>query len=198
MKCKHHPSRQAEYFCSSCGIPLCQDCAEEARPEEYYCFQCAMLHSISEVGTSIKDKREKKHEKTLEKKKEWGPFQYFMIVASALIVVMWGVILFGSQKAPEGVGDIAKNARVFMFMVDATIKRYAHYEGNKYPEQLLDLVPKYLQLKDENLFHLNKLSYQRDPKVGYYLSLANPKPGTMNINISSKGIQYKPLPEEGV
>ena len=198
MKCKHHPSRQAEYFCSSCGIPLCQDCAEEARPEEYYCFQCAMLHSISEVGTSIKDKREKKHEKTLEKKKEWGPFQYFMIVASALIVVMWGVILFGSQKAPEAAGDIFKNDRAFLFMVDGAIKRYAHYEGNKYPEILTDLSPKYLPMKENDFFHLKRLSYRKDPKVGYLLSMASTKPGEMKIIISSKGISYKSSSGEGV
>ncbi|MBW1936931.1 MAG: hypothetical protein JRI84_15540 [Deltaproteobacteria bacterium] len=70
MQCKNHPDRQAEHFCARCGIPLCNDCAEEVRPGEYYCFQCAMLSSVSEVGSSIKSKREKSAER---KGKEFVP-----------------------------------------------------------------------------------------------------------------------------
>ena len=116
MKCKHHPNRDAEQFCNSCGIPLCGDCAEESKPGEYYCFQCAMLHSVSEVGTTISDKRQESIKKKLEKKKkkEWGPFHYFVIVSSVLIVVMWGVILFGGKKGPGQRLDFEKQERVFL------------------------------------------------------------------------------------
>jgi hypothetical protein len=197
MQCKHHPDRQAEHFCTSCGIPLCDDCSEEVRPGEHFCFQCAMLQSVSAVGTTIKDKREKASEKKLKEKKKWGPFHYFVVVSSVLIAVMWGVILFGGQKAPEGTGDFAKNARAFLFMVDSSIKRYAHYEGNQYPESLPDLVPKYLRISEKNLFHLDKLAYQRDSEKGYTLTFAKPKPGEMNVILSPKGIQYKLIPSEG-
>ncbi len=59
MQCKHHPDREAVHFCASCGIHLCGDCAEEGKPGSYYCFQCAMVQSVSAVGTTLKDKREK-------------------------------------------------------------------------------------------------------------------------------------------
>lgn len=197
MQCKHHPNRRADHFCASCGTNICQECAEEVKPGEYYCFQCAMLFSVSEVGTSIKDKRERAVEKKIKKKEKWGPFQYFVTLCCVLIVVMWGVILFGSQKAPARTGDFAKNERVLLFMVDGAIKNYAHYEGNKYPDQLFDLVPKYLSLGEDQLHHLQILSYQKDPKVGYSLSLADPEPGEMKITISPKGIQYELPSSEG-
>lgn len=197
MQCKNHPNRDAVQFCTSCGIPLCNDCTEEARPREYYCFQCAMLHSVSEVGTSIVDKREKATEKKLAKKREWGPFHYFVIVSSVLIAVMWGIIIFGGKKAPGSKIDFAKQERVFLFLVDSSIKRYAHYEGNKYPAQLPDLVPKYLPMREEDLHQLKRLSYQRDPQKGYRLSLAKPKQGTMNIIITPKGIEYEHLLSKG-
>ena len=190
MQCKKHPDRQAEHFCRSCGIPLCEDCSEETKPGEYYCFQCAMLLSVSEVGISLKDKRKKAFEKKAETKKKWGPFRYFTITSSVLLLIMWGVIIFGGQEASVRTGDFAKDERGFLFMVNGALKRYAHYEGNKYPEQLSDLIPKYLSLGEEDLIHLEILSYQRVPNAGYRLSLANPKPGTMNIVISPKGIQY--------
>ena len=76
MKCSNHPKRDADFFCSSCGIPICQDCVEESESGKTYCFQCAMLHSVSEVGSSIESKRHKAAEKKLKKKKPWGPFQY--------------------------------------------------------------------------------------------------------------------------
>ncbi|MBW1861753.1 MAG: B-box zinc finger protein [Deltaproteobacteria bacterium] len=191
MQCKYHPERQAEQFCTTCGIPLCQDCVEETNPGQYFCFQCAMLQTVSIVGTSIVDKREKAVEKKAKKEKKWGPFHYFLIVSSVLILVMWGIIMFGGQKPPEYTVDFTKHTRAFLFMVDGAVKSYAHYEGSRYPEKLSDLIPRYLSMRDEDLVHLNILSYQRDPGIGYRLSLANPKPGEMNVTISPRGIQYQ-------
>jgi len=193
MQCKNHPDRQAEHFCASCGIPLCNDCAEEVRPGEYYCFQCAMLSSVSEVGSSIKSKREKSAERKgkVREKKKWTPFRYFVAVCSVLILVMWGVILFGGQKAPTGNADLGSSPRVLLFMVDGALKRYNHYEGNQYPARLTDLIPKYLAMSKEESQYLKKLVYVRDPQLGYRLSLAKPQPGQMNIVISPKGIKYE-------
>lgn len=190
MQCKHHPERSAEFFCASCNGPLCKECAEEAEPGQYYCFQCAMLHSVSEVGTSIKEKLEKGEKRKEKEKKKRGPFQYFVMVSCALILVMWGVIIFGGQKAPPRTVHFAKKGRVFLFMVDGALKRYAHYEGSGYPEKLSNLVPKYLTLRKEELFRLDKLSYQRDPKAGYLLSHAKAKPGEMKVILTPGGIEY--------
>jgi len=154
-----------------------------------------MFQTVTGVGTNIKEKREKVVEKELEKKKKWGPFHYFVIVSSSLIAVMWGVILFGGSKAPGQRADFTKNPRVLLFMVDTAIKRYAYYEGKRYPEKLLDLIPKYLLFKGEDLSHLNRLSYHRDNAVGYLLSFANPKPEGMNIIIMATGIKHE-LPRE--
>ena len=65
-------------------------------------------------------------------------------------------------------------------MVDGAIKRYAHYEGNEYPERLPDLVSPYLALKNSDLFHLEKFSYERDPTAGYWLSLVKQDNSEMN------------------
>lgn len=54
MQCKHHPDRVAEVFCARCNGPLCRECAEHSNTGDYYCDECAMLHSVAEVGTSIR------------------------------------------------------------------------------------------------------------------------------------------------
>ncbi len=192
MQCKNHPGRQAEHFCASCGIPLCGDCSEEVKPGQFYCFQCAMLTSVSAVGTTIKDKRVKSAEKKekQEGKKKWTPFRYFVVVASGLILVMWGVIFFGGQQAPGGSIDFDAQPRVVLFMVDSAIKRYAFYQSNQYPAKLSDLVPKYLRFSDKDLPQLQKLAYERNSAVGYQLSFLKPKPGE-NIVITAKGIKYE-------
>ncbi|MGD8226829.1 MAG: B-box zinc finger protein [Desulfobacteraceae bacterium] len=197
MKCKNHPNKRAQHLCAGCGIPLCDECAEETKPGQFYCFQCAMLSSVSAVGTSIKGKREKVAEEKVKKKVKLGAFHYFVIVAGVLILSMWGFILFGGEKAPAGTVDLAKNSRVFLFLVDSAVKRYAHYEGNVYPEKLIDLIPKYLSLGDNQAGELMGLFYQRDPEVGYRLTQANPVPGEMRIIITPKGIQYQLPPGEG-
>lgn len=149
-----------------------------------------MLSSISAVGTSIKDKREKFNEKKLKKKKKWGPFHYFVTVSCVLILVMWGVIIFGGQRAPAGTIDYAKNKRVFLFMVNSAVQRYAHYEGNQYPVKLTDLIPKYLQFNDKEKQLLGLLSYRTDRNVGYRLSFANPESREMDVIITAKGLKY--------
>ena len=190
MQCKTHPNRLAEHFCAGCGIPLCRDCSEEVKSGQFYCFQCAMLTSVSAVGTTIKDKREKSADKKQEAKKKWTPFRYFVVVAAVFILVMWGVILFGGQQAPAGTVDFANQPRVLLFMIDSSIKRYAHYEGNQYPAKLSDLIPKYLRLQEKDLPQLQNLSYERDQALGYRLSFAKPKPGE-KIVITAKGIKYE-------
>ncbi|MGE5839769.1 MAG: B-box zinc finger protein [Deltaproteobacteria bacterium] len=197
MQCKNHPDRRAEQFCSSCQIPLCADCAEETKPGEYYCFKCAMLVSVSAVGTTIKGKREKHAEQKAREKKKRTPFHYFVMVSSVMILVMWGVILFGGQEAPAGTADLGSQPRVLLFMVDGALKRFAHYEGNQYPGQLTELIPRYLSLRKEEIPLLDMVSYARDPSLGYRLSLAKPKPGEMNIIISPKGVRYETLPGGG-
>ncbi len=191
MQCKFHPGMRAEQICNTCGAPLCSECAEEVRPGEYTCFQCAMLQSVSQVGTTLAEKRGK----ATKKKKKWGPFQYFVLVSSMLIAVMWGVILFGGQPAPAARVDLAKKGRVLLFLVDSAVKRYAHYEGRKYPESLRDLVPKYLAFKGPELAYLDLLNYVRDPFKGYRLSLKHPKKEEMHLVLTAEGIEYSsPVP----
>ena len=197
MQCKHHPDREAVHFCASCGIHLCGDCAEEGKPGNYYCFQCAMVQSVSEVGTTLKDKREKSAKKKEKERKKWGSFQYFLIVSGFLIVSMWGFILFGGQEVPASRMDFANQPRILMFMVDGAIKRFADGERPQYPEQLTDLIPKYLNMAKVDLAHLETLLYVRSNEAGYRLSLKTLKQGQMNIVITPKGIQYEPSSRGG-
>ena len=170
MQCKHHPDREAEHSCASCGIPLCGDCAEEQKSGNYYCFQCAMVQSVSEVGTSLKDKREKSAEKKKKEKKKWGPFHYFLVVSGVLIVSMWGFILFGGPEVPTGRVDFKNQPRILMFMVDGAIKRFADDEGQEYPEKLTDLIPKYLNMTkvEKNMLDIGFLCFTIDL---FYLTL---------------------------
>jgi hypothetical protein len=189
MQCKYHPERSAKHFCDSCKAPLCEECAEETKPGYFLCFQCAMIQSVSEVGTSIKEKREQEEKK---KKRRFGAFHYFVIVSSVLILVMWGYIIFGGQELPSSITtvDYGKQGRVLLFMVDGALKRYAHYEGNRYPEKLTDLIPKYVSLQGGQIIHLQQLAYERDSDSGYRLSLAKPEPGEMDVILTPKGIEY--------
>jgi hypothetical protein len=197
MQCKHHPDREAVHFCASCGIHLCGDCAEEGKPGNYYCFQCAMVQSVSQVGTSLKDKREKSAKRKKKEQKKWGSFQYFLVVSGILILCMWGYIFFGGQEVPASRIDYKNQPRILLFMVDGAIKRFANYEGKIYPEKLIDLIPKYLDIVKVDLAHLNSLSYQRDARVGYRLTLKNPKERRMDISITPQGIQFGSSSGEG-
>ena len=198
MKCKNHPDREAAQICSSCNIPICDSCAEEVSPGQFFCFNCAMLQTVSTVGSSIASKRAKGAEGRSKKKKQLGPFHYFVIASCVLISVMWAIIIFGGEKSPGKKIDYAKQERVFLFMVDSALKRYYNYEKNTYPQYLSDLIPKYLSMAKEDTHFLGMLSYEKDNNTGYHLSLANPKPGSLGIILSPQGIKYKgAAPKEG-
>ena len=190
MNCKYHPDRKAEYFCTSCHAPLCTECVVMSAADEPYCYECAMLHSIAEAGISLKARKEKEAQRKEQQKKRWGPFHYFVIISCVLIAVMWGVILFGKKPAPPASAKLAANERVLLFMVDGAIKRYALYQNNTYPAALSQLVPDYLALREDERGLLTRLSYQRDPQLGYRLQLINPGPEEMNLILTPKGIVY--------
>jgi len=152
-----------------------------------------MLHSVSAVGNGLTEKQVKADEKRAKKKKKWGPFHYFLTVSSTLILVMWMVIIFGGQKAPEKTGIVlerGKANRVLLFLVDGALKRYAHYEGDRYPETLTDLVPEYIQMREDQTHLLKRLSYVRTPRTGYELSIAEPGKDDMKIMLTPKGLKY--------
>ena len=197
MNCKYHPDRKAEVFCTSCNAPLCNECAEQSSSGDYYCYECAMLHSLTEVGTSIKDRKDKGEERKEKAKKRWGPFGYFVIVSTVLIAVMWGVILFGKKPAPPASSEVATNDRVLLFMVDGAIKRYALYKNNTYPTELTELLPEYLSIREGEAVSLQRLTYRPDPTVGYRLSLTRPGSGEMNLILTPKGIEYTAPATEG-
>jgi hypothetical protein len=197
MNCKYHPDRTAEAFCTSCNAPLCSECVERSASGEPYCYECAMLLSISEVGTAIKDRRGKGEERKERAKKRWGPFQYFVIVSTVLIAVMWGVIIFGKKPAPPASPQVATNDRVLLFMVDGALKRYALYQDNTYPAELTELMPDYLSMREGEVVYLKRLSYRPDPAVGYRLSLVKPGSGKMNLILTPKGIEYTAPASEG-
>ena len=190
MNCKYHPDRKEEVFCASCNAPLCKECAEQSSSGEYYCYECAMLHSLTEVGTSIKDRKDKGEERREKARKSRGPFGYFVIVSTVLIAVMWGVIIFGKKPAPPASTEVATNDRVLLFMVDGAIKRYALYKDNTYPAELTELLPEYLSIREGEAGSLKRLTYRPDPKVGYRLSLTTPGSGDMNLILTPKGIEY--------
>lgn len=192
MQCKNHPDRQATQFCVACGMPLCNDCAEESESGQYYCFRCAMKASISAGSETIRDKKEKAADGRAKEKKRLTAFHYFVIFTSTLILAMWGYILLGGQEYTEFEENInlAGNTRVLLFMVDGGIKSYAHANGNRYPETLDDLVPDYVSIDLEGFLeeHPNMLSYERNPEKGYSLVLKESK--EMHIVISADGIRY--------
>jgi hypothetical protein len=157
-----------------------------------------MLQSVSAVGSGLSEKRAKAVEKEAKKARKWGPFQYFMTLSSVLILVMWAVIIFGGEKAPSQASmslEKGKATRVFLFLVDGALKRYAHYEGDRYPERLADLVPKYLQIREDQVPLLDNFSYVRN-HGGYELSAAEAEEGEMRIILTPQGLKYK-QPEGG-
>jgi hypothetical protein len=155
-----------------------------------------MLQSISQVGNKLGAKRERvKQQKG--KRKAWGPFRYFVLLSCVLVGVMWGVIFFGGKPAPERNAEFAKEGRVLLFMVHGALTRYAHYNQKEYPETLADLSPKYIPLKGGELSFLNALSYEKDPEVGYRLSLAHPKDASMQVVLTPGGVEYQASKDGG-
>lgn len=194
MQCRNHPDQKAEHICVGCNAAICSECAEEIKPGAFACFQCAMLQSVSEIGADLTDKHIKAAEKKKRRKKKWGPFNYFLVVSSTLIVVMWGVILFGGQPVPSEATGFEKSGRILLFMADSALKRHAKFESQMYPRVLLELIPQYLALREPEIDGLDQLSYETDQAVGYRLSIIDPDEDSLKIVLTAKGIENVSTP----
>ncbi len=97
MECKHHPNRQADHLCTICGVPMCKNCSQVVTGDRDYCFHCAMFDSILTADNSGRDEGAEPAEQTLRENRKWSPFQYFSIVSSLLLLIMWIVVVFGGS-----------------------------------------------------------------------------------------------------
>jgi hypothetical protein len=118
----------------------------------------------------------------------WGLFHLFVLISAALIIALWGVIIRGGEPPPLKTAYVVERPVVLLFLVDTAVKRYAHYESGRYPEQLPELLPRYLPVPKEEFSCLDTLSYSTDPTGGYRLALTDRNTGDVMIMLSPQGI----------
>jgi len=131
-----------------------------------------------------------------KREKAWGMFHLYLLISSALIIAMWGVIIRGGEPPPPRTVHLVERPTVILFLVDGAIRRYAHYEERGYPEQLSDLPVKYIPLGKEGLSSLDALSYSTDPAEGYRLALIDPSTSEVIVVLSPQGIVHMGPPAE--
>jgi hypothetical protein len=117
-----------------------------------------------------------------------GLFHLYVLVTAALIIALWGVIIRGGEPPPPRTAYVVERPIVLLFLVDTAVKRYAHYERGRYPEQLPELLPRYLPIPKEEFSCLDTLSYSTDPSGGYRLTLTDRSTGDVIIMLSPQGI----------
>jgi hypothetical protein len=123
-----------------------------------------------------------------KKEKSWGLFHLYVLICSALIVALWGVIIRGGEPPPPRMASVVERPTVLLFLVDTALKRYAHYGRGRYPEQLSELLPRHVRLGNEELSYLETLSYSKDPTGGYRLALIDRNTGDASIILSPQGM----------
>ena len=104
-----------------------------------------------------------------ERENNWGLFHFSLLICSALILALWGVIIRGGEPPPPRTAYVVERPTVLLFLVDTALKGYAHYERGKYPEELSEILPRYVRLRNKELPCLEMLSYGTDPSGGYRL-----------------------------
>jgi hypothetical protein len=147
-----------------------------------------MLDSSSAAKDSIADRAERIAQKKSTHKRSLRPVHGFVIASCFLIAVMWSVTIFFRVNPPERTAGFAENEEMFLVVVDDALKRYANYEQNGYPLRLIDLVPKYLPLKESELKLLRRVSYELDPQRGYNLHLVNSQGSQQKAVYSVEGL----------
>ena len=123
-------------------------------------------------------------------KKHWGTFHIYLLISATLIIAMWGLIIRGGEPPPPRTAPVVERPTVLLFLIDTALRRYAHYEERGYPEQLSDLHPKYIPLRQKELASLERFSYSADPAEGYRLGLIDHSTGNVTIILAPQGIVY--------
>jgi hypothetical protein len=174
MGCAYHPDRDSVSYCGHCKADLCESCVIRIEKRGSFCHRCLLALSLQEVKGETSRREQDEEDVRVGLQKAWRPTYIQAVVALGLVLVLVlvGLQLHWSQTEPRPriILDLTQPVEL-LAGVQAALEEYYLAKGNRYPENLYDLVPEFLSDEGRNLRALSYLLYNRAVSEGYFLRI---------------------------
>lgn len=174
MGCIYHPDRESVAFCHHCEADLCESCAIRTENGKILCHRCVLAVSLEDVKaeTSMKKEAEEERRVGLKEKKRFTYVQWVCMVVAVSIVILTALRFHWSETEfrPQTVLDVTEPVELLAALQQA-LAHYSAQHGNRYPDEVYDLIPDYLEDVAENRGALRHISYSLDENAGYRLQI---------------------------
>jgi hypothetical protein len=193
MGCVYHPHLDTVKFCEQCEADLCDNCAIRVEDGRTLCHRCIVALSAEDVETEESNRKLSAEARRLGLAKKWRP-TYIQVVVTiwvVLLIMLLGLHLHWSQieRQPLMLLNPAKPIEV-LASLQLALLRYAVTHGERYPDNLYDLLPDILPDKGRNRGVLRSVYYRLDDSEGYRLQIKAGAPMSgQNLVATANGIR---------
>ena len=178
MGCVYHPDRDSVAYCDQCEAELCEGCTLRVEDSRTVCHRCMLALSLNDVKSETTMREQEEEDLRVGLHKKWRPTYIESVLTIGLILVLGLVGLRFHWDRTElksaTILDVTDPVEV-LAEFQALLGHYSVANGNRYPDSLRELLPRYLNDAAENIRVLRYLEYNLNERQGYLLRF---KPGS--------------------
>ena len=178
MPCVYHPDRDSVAYCEQCEAELCENCTLRVEGGGTVCHRCMLALSLNDVKSETTMREQEEEDLRVGLHKKWRPtyIESVLMIGLLLVLVLVGLRFYWdrTELRPAITLDV-NNPVELLAEFQAILARYSVANGNRYPDSLHELLPRYLNDAAENIRVLRYLEYNLNERQGYLLRF---KPGS--------------------
>lgn len=178
MSCVFHPDRDSVAHCDQCDADLCEDCTLRVEDGHTVCHRCMLALSLNDVKSETSMREQEEEDRRVGLHKKWRPtyIELVLTIGLVLVLILVGLRFYWDQTELRSAITVDVTDPVELLAeFQELLARYAVANGNRYPDSLHELLPRYLNDAAANLRVLRYLDYNLNEREGYLLRL---RPGS--------------------
>lgn len=192
MRCVYHPDHDSVASCNHCEADLCESCTIRVEDGRTFCHRCMLALSLEDVKSESTLKEQAEEDRRVGLQEKWRPtyIQSVFAVGAVIILILLALRFFWSQTEirPRIILDITAPVEL-LAGVQEVLEHYSVAHGDRYPDNLYELIPVYLPDIGGNRGALRHLGYELDERKGYLLRIKSESPlSGKNLVATSQGI----------
>lgn len=172
MGCVYHPDRDSIAYCDKCEAELCEDCTLRVEDGHTVCHRCMLALSLNDVKSETSMREQEEEDQRVGLHKKWRPtyIELVLTIGLLLVLALVGLKFYWDRTELRSAITLDVTDPVELLAeFQQLLARYAVANGNRYPDTLHELLPRYLNDAAENLRVLRYLEYNLNERQGYLL-----------------------------
>jgi len=177
MKCAYHPEREAVGLCSMCRKPLCEECGGQKAGTVRLCSRCTALSAARDAANGEVERQAKHKQRMAEaarKRKKPHVAMIVILILAGLVLLANAYMYLGPDVPEVAQFDPYQYPLITADLINEAIKHYAKEHEGRFPENLKDLLGKYIPYETITSQVVEMFSYRRFSPTSYELRFKEP------------------------